>query len=103
MISKEPIDRIRSLLKTLPLSDIDKGKEFLNKRDFESLQFLIDSAIIRVKRGLLKEQIKDEYLKVDLSELDKLKSEVDIYCIALELPRQEIDYDDFNNENFNTY
>ena len=73
------------------------GKKFLAKRDFESLQLLVDSAIVRVKKGLAKE----EYLQVDHWEISRLKSEVDTYCMALELPEQEEDFDDFSSEEFN--
>lgn len=101
MGNRTPVERIRTLLSFLPSGDIEIGKEFLDKRDFESLQLLINSAIIRVKRGLTKEIVKEEYLKVDLEELSKLKLEVDTYCMALELPKQEDNFDNFDDENFN--
>lgn len=101
MDSREPVERIRALLSSLPSSDVRIGEEFLAKRDFESLQLLVDSAIVRVKKGLAKEDIKEEYLKADLREMSKLKSEVDTYCMALELPEQEDDFDDFGDEEFN--
>ena len=101
MDSREPVERIRALLPSLPSSDVEIGKKFLAKRDFESLQLLVDSAIVRVKKGLAKENAKEEYLKVDLREISRLKSEVDTYCMALELPEQEEDFDDFSSEEFN--
>ena len=98
MDSREPVEKIRALLSSLPSSDVKIGEGFLTKRDFESLQLLVDSAIVRVKKGLAKENVKEEYLKVDLREMSKLKSEVDAYCMVLELPEQE---DDFDDEEFN--
>ena len=100
MDSREPIERIEALLPSLPLSDVEIGKKFLAKRDFESLQLLVDSAIVRMKNGLAKENVKEEYLKVDLREISRLKSEVDTYCMALELPEQE-EYEDFSSEEYN--
>jgi hypothetical protein len=31
----------------------------------------------------------------------KLKSEIDTYCAALELPEQEDEYEDFSSEEYN--
>lgn len=101
MDNKEPVERIKTLLSSLPSSDIEIGKKLLSKRDFESLQLLVDSAIIRVKRGLTKENVKEEYLKVDLDELRELKAEIDLYCQGLEIESDDEDYEDFNSEEFN--
>ena len=97
----EPIDRIKTLISSLPEGDARLAHKFLNSRDFESLQLLVDSSLVRVKRGLIKENPKEEYLKADLEEMRKLKSEVDTYCEALELPEQEDEYEDFNSGEYN--
>lgn len=96
----KPIDRIKTLIPSLPEGDARLAHKFLNSRDFESLQLLVDSSLVRVKRGLIKENPKEEYLKADLEEMRKLKSEVDTYCEALELPEQE-EYEDFNSGEYN--
>lgn len=101
MSSGEPVKRIEALLPSLPSSDVGIGKKFLAERDFESLQLLVNSAIVRVKKGLAKENVKEEYLKVDLREMSRLKLEVDTYCMALELPEQEEDFGNFSSEEFN--
>lgn len=90
------VDRIRELTLSLPESDVKFARKFLDSRDFESLKFLVDSSLIRVKRGLNREIPKEEYLKADLEGMEKLKSEVDAYWEALELPKQEDGYNDFN-------
>lgn len=87
---------IEELLSSLPKSDISLGKTFLQKRDFCSLKDLVDSALIKVKKGLRKENPKQEYLDVDLDNLNKLKGEVDAYYACLELPEE--DEDDFYDE-----
>ena len=87
---------IEGLLSALPKSDISLGKTFLQKRDFYSLKDLVDSALIKVKKGLRKENPKQEYLDVDLDNLNKLKGEVDAYYTCLELPEE--DEDDFYDE-----
>ena len=100
MDNREPIDIIKALIPSLPEGDAKLAHKFLNSRDFESLQLLVDSSLVRVKKGLSKENPKEEYLKADLEEMRKLKLEIDTYCEALELPEQE-EYEDFSSEEFN--
>lgn len=101
MDNRELIGRIKALISSLPEGDVELAHKFLNSRDFESLQLLIDSSLVRVKKGLSKENPKEEYLRVDLGEMRKLKSEIDTYCEALELPEQEDEYEDFSSEEYN--
>lgn len=89
-----PLNRIKSLLPSLPPKDIKIGEKFISKRDFESLKLLVDSAIIRVKKGLLKDVIKEDYLKADLIGMSKLKAEVDSYYQTLELSYNDYEDDD---------
>lgn len=100
MYNREPIDRIEALVSSLPEGDARLAHEFLNSRDFESLQLLVDSSLVRVKKGRSKESPKEEYLKANLGEMRKLKLEVDTYCEALELPEQD-GYEDFSSEEYN--
>lgn len=100
MDNREPIDRIEALVSSLPEGDARLAHEFLNSRDFESPQLLVDSSLVRVKKGRSKESPKEEYLKANLGEMRKLKLEVDTYCEALELPKQE-GYEDFSSEEYN--
>lgn len=85
MSNKGPVDRMKALIPSLPERDIELANKFLNNRDFESLQLLVNSAIVRVEKGLNKKDPKKEYLKADLEKMDELKVEVDLYCDALEL------------------
>lgn len=101
MDNREPTDRIKALIPSLPEGDAKLAHKFLNNRDFESLQLLIDSSLVRVRKGLGKESPKEEYLKADLGEMRRLKSETDAYCEALELSEQEDKYEDFNNGEYN--
>ena len=100
MDNREPIDIIKALIPSLPEGDAKLAHKFLNSRDFESLQLLVDSSLVRVKRGLSKENPKEEYLKADLEEMRRLKSEIDTYCEALKLPEQE-EYENFNSGEYN--
>lgn len=98
MSNREPIDRIKSLASSLPEGDAKLAYKFLNSRNFESLQLLVDSSLVRVRKGLSKENPKEEYLKADLEGMEKLKLEIDTYCEALRLPMQE---EDFSSEEYN--
>mgnify|MGYP005746331007 CR=1 FL=1 len=101
MDNREPVDIIKALIPSLPKGDAKLAHKFLNSRDFESLQLLVDSSLVRVKKGLSRENPKEEYLRADLGEMGKLKSEIDTYCEALELPEREGEYEDFNSEEYN--
>lgn len=94
------VKRIQELIPYLPIKDIDLGYKFLSSRDFESLKDLIDSAIIKVKRNLGKENPREEYLKINIEKLQSLKAEVDTYYSMLEIPEQEYNdfYEDYNDE-----
>ena len=98
MDNREPTDRIKALISSLPEGDAKLAHKFLNSRDFESLQLLVDSSLVRVKKGLSKENPKEEYLKADLEGMEKLKLEIDTYCEALGLSMQE---EDFSSEEYN--
>lgn len=87
------INKIKNLLVSLPASDIALGEKFLKKRDFESLQFLVDSAIIRTKKGLSKDVVKQEYLDADMEGMKQLQVEVNDYCVGLELPIDNLEED----------
>ena len=91
----EPVERMKALMDSLPEKDIHLGYKFLNERDFDSLKELIDSAIYKVKKSLRSDNPKEEYLKVSLEDLSRLKSEVDMYIVQLELPEDD-PYDDFD-------
>ena len=84
-----PIERMRKLLNSLPKSDITLGEQFIQSRDFESLKDLVDSAIFKTRKNIKSENLKQEYLDVDLTELSNLKAEVDVYLTQLEVPSNE--------------
>lgn len=88
------VERMKSLINTLPKSDQPLGNEFINTRQFESLQELVDSAIQRTRRNVNSVTPKEEYLEVDIWELKKLKAEVDVYVEQLRLPELEEDYEE---------
>ena len=95
----EPVERMKALMDSLPERDIPLGHKFLNERDFDLLKELVDSAIYKVKKSLKSDNPKEEYRKVNLEDLNMLKSEVDMYIIQLEIPEddmynEDLDFDD---------
>lgn len=88
------LSRITALISSLPEKDTSLGFNFLRERDFDSLKALVDSALYKVKKSRNDEDPREEYLKVNLTELRKLKTEVDVYVAQLE------PFEDYYDENF---
>lgn len=88
------LSRITALISSLPEKDTSLGFNFLRERDFDSLKALVDSALYKVKKSRNDENPREEYLKVHLTELRKLKTEVDVYVAQLE------PFEDYYDENF---
>lgn len=96
----KPVERIKALMCNLPERDIPLGHKFLNERDFESLKELVDSAIYRVEKSLASGNPREEYLKVNLEDLNVLKSEVDTYIVQIGIPEDGVYVEDFeDNDN----
>lgn len=93
----EPVKRMKALMCSLPERDIPLGHKFLNERSFDSLKELVDSAIYKVKRSLKSDNPKEEYLKVNLEDLSRLKSEVDMYIVQWEIPEDDMYDEDFDD------
>lgn len=88
------LSRITALISSLPEKDTSLGFNFLRERDFDSLKALVDTALYKVKKSRNDENPREEYLKVNLTELRKLKTEVDVYVARLE------PFEDYYDENF---
>lgn len=86
----KPIERIKSLIPTLPEKDISLGYKFLECRDFEQLKELVDSAIYKVRRNQKSENPKEKYANISIEDLSKLKSEVDIYISYIDISSNDI-------------
>ena len=92
-----PVKRMKALMCSLPERDIPLGHKFLNERNFDSLKELVDSAIYKVKKSLKSDNPKEEYLKVNLEDLNRLKSEVDMYIVQWEIPEDDMYNEDFDD------
>lgn len=94
----EPVERIKRLTQYLPEGDIALAHTFIDSRDFESLQELVDSAIVKTKRNISSNNPKEEYPGLDVNEMEKLKTEVDDYADQLQLPEQDDKFNDYEEE-----
>ena len=93
----EQVKRMKALMCSLPERDIPLGHKFLNERNFDSLKELVDSALYKVMRSLKSDNPKEEYLKVNLEDLNRLKSEVDMYIVQWEIPEDDMYNEDFDD------
>lgn len=80
----KPVDRMRKLVNSLPESDITVASMFIDTRDFESLNELVVSATQKTKNSLRSENPKEEYLNADITDMNTLRAEVDVYLAQLE-------------------
>lgn len=90
---QSPIHRIKSLLRHLPGKDAQIGESLLEKKDFEGLKMLVDSALYLARKNQSKEIIPDKYKDTDTISLTKLKSEVDNYYTLINNILGEEDYE----------
>lgn len=101
----QQVDRMIELLKYLPKNDQILGNEFIKSRNFESLKELVDSAIYLVKKHKARKEqdstlpFKEDYANADLSELNNLKAEVDVYLAQLEFSTNTWE-NDIKEENY---
>lgn len=91
--------KIKQLIENLPEKDINLGYKFLEKRDFDSLKELVDSAIYKVKKSRSKHDINniEKYINIDLDELNSLKAEVDNYVAQLHIMDEPDNFDIIEN------
>lgn len=96
------IENIKKLIDSLPVKDIPLGYKFLDRRDFDSLSELIGSALYKINKNLNSDSPKEEYLKLNLENINKLKSEVDLYVIESEILESNF-YNNEEDENNSEY
>jgi hypothetical protein len=82
-MSTTTLSNIKKLVNNLPQKDIMLGHMFLEDRNFEALQALVDSALIKIRRSRSSDNPKEEYKDINLEALDTLKAEVDSYSMLL--------------------
>lgn len=81
----EAVSRIKQLIPSLPEKDRELGYKFLESRDFEFLQDLVNSTLYKVRKAKIVGDISNKLMAVDIDELRRLKSEIDTYVFRLEI------------------
>lgn len=82
---------MKELVSTLPEKDAKLVKEYLEKRDFQSVLEIVESDIYKAERAKDErlEEVPDDYI-VSLTEM---KGELMTYMSYLEVPDNSDDYD----------
>lgn len=86
-------DQIAKYFKYLNTKDQALAQKFLDKRDFQSLKYLVDSALVIAIKQSRKKSIDDYYKSDQVDGIDKLKTELYDYILKYQI----LDDEDFNN------
>lgn len=92
------IDKIKKGIKNLPEEELQFANMYLNTRDFDSLKDLVDSSIIKIKKNLSKDTPKEEYLSINMIELNQLQCDIIDYLDQLNIPTSIGDDDIYDDE-----
>lgn len=95
-MDSKSLDRIKSLIPSLPSKDVELGYRFLEERNIEALKDLVYSALYKVKRNLRSGNPKEEYIKINMDSLEQLSCEVLEYYSQFENDDDD-DLDEFTN------
>lgn len=77
-------EQMLTLVSMLPLPDRDIAIELIEKRDFDTLQELVSSAIIRTEKNLNSDSPKEVYLNANITGMNSLLSIIDSYLLIEE-------------------
>lgn len=75
----QPVERMRRLIKSLPVRDRELSNVLLNRRKFEDLWDIVTSAIYKVRKN------GEKYPEANLADMNVLKSELSSYMDQLDL------------------
>lgn len=93
-----PIERIQSLISSLPKNDQIIAKDKLSARDFEGLWDLVVSAIYLVRKH------EEKYPEANIADMSVLKSELSLYMDQLGIEDSEgIEDEEEYIENYEEY
>lgn len=93
-MKKSPNKTINNLINKLPLKDISIAKKLIEKRDFNSLFELVNSAIIKIEKSLDIDQVNSKYINLDIEALYELQNTINNYLILIG------DYEDYEDEDY---
>ena len=76
---KSDLEYIKENIKCLPLKDVTFAKSFIEKREFNKLQELVDSALYKISKNLNSDNPKPEYKILDIDAIEELAVKIDSY------------------------
>ena len=88
---KPSIQKIRTLIPSLPKKDAQIADKLLSERKFDDLLEIVNSDIYLVKEEQSKETPKEKYANIDLESLLNLRFELTDYMSYLILPDDNLD------------
>ena len=105
---KSDLEYIKDNIKCLPNKDITFAKSFLEKREFNKLQELVDSALYKISKNLNSDNPKPEYKILDIDAIEELSVKIDnyitqVYGESFKLNAEDLEDDEEYYENFNEY
>ena len=106
--SKSDLEYIKDNIKCLPIKDITFAKSFIDKREFNKLQELVDSALYKISKNLNSDNPKPEYKILDIDAIEELSVKIDnyitqVYGESFKLNAEDLEDDDDYYEGFNEY
>lgn len=105
---KSELQFIKDNIKHLPFKDKELAQKFIDKREFASLQELVDSALYKIDKNLKTDNPKEEYKIIDIDAIEELAVKIDEYIIkvygeSVRLNASDLEDDEEYYDNFNEY
>ena len=105
---KNDLEYIKENIKCLPLKDVTFAKSFIEKREFNRLQELVDSALYKISKNLNSDNPKQEYKILDIDAIEELSVKVDnyitkVYGESFKLNAEDLEDDEEYYNHFNEY
>ena len=79
----QPVERMKSLLDSLPNKDRIIASSLIEERKFEDLWDIVTSAIYKVRKH------EERYPETNLADMNVLKSELSLYLDQLDINNEE--------------
>ena len=106
--TKSDLEYIKENIKCLPLKDVTFAKAFIEKREFNKLQELVDSALYKISKNLNSDNPKPEYKVLNIDAIEELSVKVDnyitkVYGESFKLNAEDLEDDEEYYNGFNEY
>lgn len=109
MSAKNDLEFIKNNIKHLPIKDQKFANKFIENKEFQNLQDLVDSALYKINKNLKSDNPKEEYKILNIDAIEELTVKIDnyitnVYGESLRLNAADLtDDDEEYYESFNEY